>query len=81
MHFPEKQLTINSELSTGVGACFITAGLLFIFGFRKRVFFKGCKEMTMYKDELTIHTKKEEKTLTRMKLSYYHTAVMASLVN
>ena len=70
MHFPKKQLTINSELSTGVGACFITAGLLFIFGFcKKRVFFKGCKEMTMYKDEITIHTKKEGKTLTRMKLS------------
>ena len=81
MHFPEKQLTTNSELSTGVRACFFTAGLSFSFLFRKkRVLFKGCKEMTMYKDEIAIYTKKEEKTLNRMKLRYYHKAVMASHV-
>ena len=62
MHFPEKQLSTNCELSTGVRVCFFTAGLLFSFLFcKKRVLFKGCKEMTMYKDEIAIYTKKEEK--------------------
>ena len=66
MHFPEKQLSTNSELSTGVRACFFTAGLLFSFLFRKkRVLFKECKEMTMYTDEITIYTKQKEKTLNK----------------
>ena len=72
MNFPEEQLTTYSELSTGVRACFFTAGLVFSFLFRKkRVLFKGCKEMTMYKDEITIYTRKREKTLNRMKLVPY----------
>ena len=37
--------------------------------------------MTMYKDEITIYTRKGEKPLNRMKLSQYHKAVMASHVN